>query len=376
MKILLISQSFYPKKSPRSYRTTELAKEFHRQGHDVTILSNIDLSAIKKNEYLSKLNFIQLDNSNIDEKPELPGNKILKFFKLLKKRILDQFFYYPQILQVNEVFRSLNKLDGYDILISIASPHTIHWGVDKTFKKGYKPAKLWIADCGDPFMFAENLQYKRPFYFSFFEKSFCKNTDYITVPAKQAIEGYYPEFRHKIKIIPQGFNFNEIKIDQSKKTNKDIIEFAYAGSMNIKRRNPTELIDYLISKNINFRFYLFSKDYKLIKSYNKKYPDKIILSDYVERIELLFFLSKLDFVVNFQNLGENQIPSKLIDYAIIKKPILNIKFNNLNTVLVDEFISGNYENALLVENIDQYRIENVASNFLNLYTNLNEEGKH
>ena len=38
-KILLVSNGFYPEISPRSYRATELAKEFYRQGHEVTVIT-------------------------------------------------------------------------------------------------------------------------------------------------------------------------------------------------------------------------------------------------------------------------------------------------------------------------------------------------
>ncbi|MCK4821106.1 hypothetical protein KA005_35405, partial [bacterium] len=36
-RVIIISASFYPKISPRSLRTTELAKEFARQGHEVVV---------------------------------------------------------------------------------------------------------------------------------------------------------------------------------------------------------------------------------------------------------------------------------------------------------------------------------------------------
>ena len=38
-RILLVSNGFFPEISPRSYRVTELAKEFYRQGHNVTVIS-------------------------------------------------------------------------------------------------------------------------------------------------------------------------------------------------------------------------------------------------------------------------------------------------------------------------------------------------
>jgi len=36
-KIILISNAFYPEISPRSFRATELAKEFVKQGHQVVV---------------------------------------------------------------------------------------------------------------------------------------------------------------------------------------------------------------------------------------------------------------------------------------------------------------------------------------------------
>ena len=40
---LLVSVSFYPENSPRSFRATELAKELCRQGHKV-LVSGVDIS--------------------------------------------------------------------------------------------------------------------------------------------------------------------------------------------------------------------------------------------------------------------------------------------------------------------------------------------
>ena len=90
------------------------------------------------------------------------------------------------------------------------------------------------------------------------------------------------------------------------------------------------------------------------------------MKDYLPRKELLFELSKLDFVVNFENAGEKQSPSKLIDYAIIKKPILSVNSFNFNETDALEFLDGYYESGLIIKNKEQYRIENVAKQFLNL----------
>ena len=51
MKIVIISSVFYPRQSPRSYRATELAKYFAKQGHEVysyAVLGKFDYQQFEK----------------------------------------------------------------------------------------------------------------------------------------------------------------------------------------------------------------------------------------------------------------------------------------------------------------------------------------
>ena len=41
-------------------------------------------------------------------------------------------------------------------------------------------------------------------------------------------------------------------------------------------------------------------------------------------------MSKMDFLINLENLNKEQSPSKLIDYAISKRPIFSFNQNNFN----------------------------------------------
>ena len=74
----------------------------------------------------------------------------------------------------------------------------------------------------------------------------------------------------------------------------------------------------------------------------------------------------MDFLVNFENAGKRQSPSKLIDYLILEKPVLSVKTGRLDIQTVNAFLSGDYSGQMVIENPDQYRIENVAIQFLNL----------
>ncbi len=74
----------------------------------------------------------------------------------------------------------------------------------------------------------------------------------------------------------------------------------------------------------------------------------------------------MHFVVNFENVGHKQTPSKLIDYLIIDKPVLSVTFGNLQPGIFQEFLKGNYENKMSLPEKDNYRIENVVSQFIAL----------
>lgn len=47
MKILIVSRSYYPLNTPRSFRTTELAREFARSGHEVSVVTHLSDEAIE-----------------------------------------------------------------------------------------------------------------------------------------------------------------------------------------------------------------------------------------------------------------------------------------------------------------------------------------
>lgn len=366
MKILIISRSFFPLNSPRSFRTTELAKEFSRQGHEVTVLipKTAQHVAFEKEHNLTIEDLGQPRWKEV----QLRGKGILLFLRRLWRRAMQVLLEYPNLEYYFKVKKTLkkkeNNQESYDLLISIAVPYPIHWGVASVWKKKKNIAQTWIADCGDPFMGQENDTFKYPFYFKYIEKWFCRKSDYITVPTEGAIKAYYSEFHHKIRVIPQGFKFEDIRVEENTYPNP-VPTFAYAGGFIPGIRDPTEFISFLINLKKDYRFHVYTQS-SLITPFIKKASGRIILHDYIPREQLLLKLSKMDFVINFENAGTKQTPSKLIDYAIIRKPILSIKGSNFSVKIVNEFLDGNYKNQLHINNIEQYKIENICHSFLSL----------
>ncbi len=367
MKILIVSRAFYPDISPRANRTTELAKEFARQGHQVRIIlpkRNFDLETFKS--LYPKISIKEF--GPLKFKPvTLKGNIIQRTIRKIIKRTGTLFFEYPDIEFLFQLPKSIKNESGFDLLISIAAPHPVHWGVSRAIKENPQLTKTWVADCGDPYMGETLATFRKPFYFKYFEKNFCRNADFITVPTAGATDAYYPEFRQKIKIIPQGFDFSET-LKEKNDINNEIPTFAYAGSLAFKGvRCPFLVLEYLKSVKQDFRFHFFSGSVNgILSNYKSSFGEKLIVHEKLDRTLLIDKLKKMDFLINFDNGTSKQLPSKLIDYALTERPILNIYPLKPDYTLIDQFLKQDYSRQYHVNNIERYNIKNVVSEFIQL----------
>ncbi len=366
MKILVITQHIFPIQTPRSIRSTELIQELARRGHEVTVyavLGKYDYSDFK-NKYGIKVKNIPIkwelhpyNSDGINNRTFI--DKVLG--KLLYKFEFPLFEFYYRVPEI------IKNEEQYDVLISIADPHHIHWGCTKAKKEfPNKFPKTWIADCGDPFMKNGKSQ-KHLNFFAKYEHLFCQECSYITVPIQQAVEAYYPEYKEKFRVIPQGFNFDLNNLKR-KEVQNPIPTFAYAGMFYSDIRNPKLFLDYLCTIDKPFKFIVFTRYDNLIKEYKEKLGAKLEIRNSIPRKDLIEELKTMDFLVNLKNEnGPNQLPSKLIDYGITRRPVLNINPSNPNKTIIDEFMNDDYSHELKIDNIEQYHISNVTSLFENLF---------
>jgi hypothetical protein len=366
LNILIVSRYFYPEITPRAFRTYELASEFARRGHSVKVMIpsiSEDAKRFAEKNNISLLSYGPLKWKSIIIK----GNKLSTLIRRVVFRLTNLLFDYPDIESRFRIPEKFPYSEQIDLLLSIAAPHSVHWGVGKAFWKIKTNNTCWIADCGDPFMGQDNDTFKHPFYFKSIEYAWCRLASFITIPTIKSLNAYYTDFHHKIRIVPQGFKFPEL--NNSSEVNIDSkIRFAYAGSFIPVMRDPSMLFEELMKLNsVDFEFHVFTNSLALINQYKDALGKKLVIQDLVPRHILLQELKSFDFLINFMNVGEKQVPSKLIDYAIIGKPIFNIERNTVNANLLEAFLNRDYSGSFVVENVDQYRIENVCQQMLDLY---------
>ena len=361
--ILIICKDIYPIQSPRSFRATELVKEFVKRGFKVTVICSLS----QDNFELFKKEFFNVESINLGSIQSFLDWKIFNHLLLLK-RFFNKYLYhllqYPNIGLLFKIKKVLkNNTSKIDLMISIAYPFPIHWGVAMARKSNIRNfPERWIADCGDPFM--GNPIIKPPFYFKFLEKLFCRMADKITIPVEIGRKAYYKEFHEKIEIIPQGFDFSTLEKEFYTKNN--IPTFLYAGIFYKGSRDPRPFMEYLTEIKSDFRFIIYTSEDNLIKNYKETLGDKLIINPSIARIELLKKMSLVDFLLNIENESENQTPSKLIDYSLSGRPILSLSMKNIDKKKFNDFLNGIYHDEFKVHDLERYNIVNVVNKFLEI----------
>lgn len=373
MKIHIITGSFTPDINPRAFRSYELARQFALRGHDVTV-SNLsytdgyDYADLEKNLGV-KIRVIPIYIQSKINQVKNTQSKFKQFIKgLLRYFLAGKLFLYEKT-----VSRMLFIPKDTDLVISVSVPFLTHYSTAKCKRRHSKDYvnTTFVADSGDPFSTCQ--QFKIAPYFKLLEKKVLKDFDYLTIPTPQAIDAYKKLVPiKKIRIIPQGFDF-EIKNKFPPISENEIPHFAYAGVFYEGIRNPIFLFDYLSTLDNNFKFYLFLRERshfteKLLETYTDKLKDKIVVRYGLEREKLLIELRKMDFLINIGNTTTVQVPSKIIDYALVDRPYMSFNEQNFDKTVFEEFLRGDYRNADKIPDIESYNIINVARQFLSLVT--------
>ena len=371
MKILVNCFYYYPENTPRAFRAEEITKALSRMGHEVTVTipdNGFDYSGFEKlyNLKIVKIKgHINYKNRVVKKEGHLNDKNniviVKKLSNLIKKKIIRYFTGEGKnILYSIPLYKKLkNSTFNYDYLISIGLPFAIHLGSSLGKKVNPRISSRMLADYGDPFYLNYNV--KLAYYFKIIEKKCMKYFDKIIIPTNKSLESYlHLKSKENILIIPQGLNYNGMKLAKFKKNN--IPTFAYAGMIYKNIRYPINFFEYISSLKKEFKFIIYTDINniifkELIDKYKEKLGDRLVVKDKIGRYECIYELSKMDFIVNFANVNSNQEPSKIIDYILTKRPIFTLDQKEFDKDKFNEFLQGQYVSTEI--NIEEYNIDNL-----------------
>ena len=368
-KILIASRWYKPTKNPRAFRTFELAEEFRKRGYDVTaflpedaqVQANIKHIAVPCGDMGASVNRAK---KNVDSWHTCILEKIRQLFLYLcgdgPKTIRYCFLLYKS-LRVR-----LSQRNDYDVILSISYPFYVNVAI-ALLKKHVSPQMVFIADCGHPFY--DNPSFKKVFYLKYFERWVLSKFDYVTIPIEAARSSYLqyipPEY---IKVIPQGFSLLDIPAGTYQKNT--VPTFGYAGVFYEAIRNPKFFFEYLLTLQQNFRFIVYAiPDIftgKLLAEYKEKLGRKLDVREAIDRESLIPEMATWDFIINFGNDNTIQRPSKLIDYAMSKRPILSFNQATFKPEVFTAFLHGDYSDQEHID-LSQYDIRTVVDKFEKLF---------
>ena len=376
MKIAILTAVFHPELHPRAFRAYELAKEYAIQGHDVEVFL---LTRIKGFDYeqLSQELHIKITILPLYTR-ELGAENVFQQTHPLLRWIHWGYRWLLEYLLAGNLFAYSTRIANHlqqemqqkDMIIALSTPFMDLLGLAKyvhQLPNNTKSKTIYIADSGDPFYYSQ--QTKRALYFKWVEKWVYRHFDYLSIPTSDAIPAYAPLIpREKIQIIPQAFNMRDVHLSPA--PTGDVPTLAYAGVFYQDIRNPEFLLQHLCTLTEDFRFHVYLRHRdphitSVLDKYQKQLGNKLIIHYSVKRTELLYQLSQCHFLINISNTTSTQLPSKLIDYGITKRPVYSFDKQSFNPQVFAAFMHGDYTHAMPID-IRPYDIEVVTKQFIEL----------
>ena len=361
MKILVITRSYPPLRNPRAFRANELLRGLCERGISAGLIAPQGIKHTDDDLW---------EYHPVDYGGNYGRNLGTPKYSSLKKYIRKISSYFlgdspSNILYSIHLFRLLLKkrmLNNYDALVVISYPFYNLVAVS-FFVKIFSSGGCFIADCGDPLYY--NTSFAKAAYLKWFERWVLKSFDYVTIPfdhARKAYQECIPQ--GKIRVIPQGFRIIDIPADMY--IGNLIPTFCYAGVFYEQIRNPEFFFEHLMMTQGAFRFVVYALDepftQSLLVKYKARLKDRLVVVPPIDRESLIHEMAKMDFVINFDNDNATQRPSKLIDYAMSRRPILSFNRQTFRPEVFQAFLKGDYREQYHVD-LAQYDIRRVVDQF-------------
>lgn len=390
-KIIIVTSTYYPNIFPRAFRWQSLAEYWQTKGYSIYIFCETP-NGNKKEEVLNGVTIFR-SNKNFKDviiaKPKNKGEDYSKrntFLKSIWRKV-----YWPDssILWYIRNRRGLfNIIARHNInnIVTVSHPFTSHlFGL---YIKNIMPNMNWIVDIGDPFSLMQETSLNNRFLYSKLnekiDERIIKKARIASVTVEETKHlylKYFPNLVDKIIVIPPLLKMEKVDSKNKDKkryfdSGKNIINIVYIGGFYPKIREPRILLDFIRRlievkpvecKKIKFHF--FGKYLPEILKIFNEYKDLdgiVFIRGQVKRAEVLPIMKQADFLLNVANTNSYQLPSKVVDYLVSQKPIIN--FTTINNDLFFKYFIGYPAFLNTILKIKQEVSHDVIKNFYTFIT--------
>lgn len=354
VNILLITYSFTPDLTPRAFRWAALADQLAKRGHTLHVLCAAGAGAAtdampsgvrvhRVRDWLINASARVTPAATSQDPLRTNGWKATwrsRFRKLLK--FLWRTTRWPDyacgwILPAAAKARDLCLNNQFDWVISVSHPfsgHMVAWLIRK-----HTHGAQWFVDIGDPFhLIADPSPNNRRLYARlnrWMESMVLDHADAISVTTESTQRLYKTNFSSiygKIYMIPPLLSLPDFVPPTKRYPSNCPIRLVFVGTLYRRLRSPRFLLECfsalagtLPQGSVELHFYGAINDCAdELNDCPTAVKDAVVTHGLVGRAEAMRAMIEADVLVNIGNDSESQLPSKVIEYMAIGKPILNL----------------------------------------------------
>lgn len=357
MKILILSYSYPPSLTPRAFRWAAIAEHWAKQGHHVDVICETAISRAASeiingvhvhrvgNDFLGRLRSeagAQTKTGRISAFGKLKG-ALITLAKKASKYVWRKL-YWPDhawlwYWHAAGKAETLQATNNYDVMYSSSIPFTGHLVALRI--KNKCPGLRWIVDIGDPFCFSDGVTVNNfALYESLnirYEKKVFLLADAISVTTSATKKRYgeiFPFAASKISVIPPLLSVDAATANGTPCVfpKDEKIRLVFLGTLYKTIRDPgnllklfSKLLESDITEKLELHFYgEMGSCQDCFEPYNDIIGKKIFLHGLVDRKIAAAVMNNADILVNIGNDTAYQLPSKVVEYLFMMKPIVNL----------------------------------------------------
>lgn len=343
MKILIITDKYYPKPYANALCAQELIREFKCRGYNVDVIafqdSGIELPAEYEGNKIYGVKpdmrlrlFYYADNYSGTVKGKISGiaANIMSKGKNLFLLPWQPFYTFSFPRRICRLIESLYKKEKYDAIVSVFGPFDGAYGAIQ-FKRKHPevPLGIYAVDTLDK-TGVKNILHGMFYHSEFWEKRFLQNSD-VFIPMQSRMSRFeqssFDQWQNKIFAadLPR-LTFQKGTEEQERDYFKNGKEnWVYAGSLNPVHYPVGDLLRYFLKlpndKERVLHFYSRGNGLKDVEKAAEENPGRIVSHGYVNSNELSEIMKSCDVLVSVKY--SNQISAKIFECISYGKPIVH-----------------------------------------------------
>ena len=244
------------------------------------------------------------------------------------------FWYFSALKRAH----ALQQDSRTDVVVTVSLPYTGHL-IGHALKRCY--AIRWVVDIGDPFSFMTSTPVNNTSLFSALnarsESSVLALADVVTVTTEGTRLEYlkcFPKMEPtKIAVVPPLFAPPK-SVDglTSSYAGSNKIRLVFAGTLYLSIRNPSALLEFFrnllstsLASQFELHFYGAVNDcHTCFNNYRDLIDSRVFIHGLVPRAQAVRAMQESTVLVNLGNSTAYQLPSKVVEYVMLGKPVLNV----------------------------------------------------